>query len=61
MNLLKSIKFWRIALFSAVGLSLILIIWLVRGVMLPFFLGLFLAYLFSPMVIALERRGIPAV
>jgi predicted PurR-regulated permease PerM len=57
MTTIKDLKFWRILLFSILGIVFFMLIWLVRGILTPFLLGFFLAYLFSPIVKFLERKG----
>ena len=59
MTLLKSLKFWRICIFSLVGICLLALCWIVRSILTPFLLAFLLAYLFSPAVKALTVRDIP--
>lgn len=41
------------------GLAVVLLLWLLRAVLLPFALGLAIAYLLNPIIRFLARRGIP--
>ena len=54
MTLQKQITIWAVAF----GL-LIVLLWLLGGVMLPFIAGLVLAYFLDPVADALERLGLP--
>ncbi len=56
MTLQKQITFW-------VGsfLVLILVLWLLSPILLPFIAGLVLAYFLDPVADALERLGLPRV
>jgi len=57
MEMLQRAKFWRITLFVLVFAAGLLVLWNVRGILTPFFLAFFLAYLFNPAVSAVNRRG----
>ncbi len=50
---------WRIALWIAIVLALLGFLWLVRGVLGPFVLALFIAGLCEPMIRKLRKRGMP--
>jgi predicted PurR-regulated permease PerM len=54
MSLQRQFGFWAIAL-----LVLILILWLLSAILLPFLAGLVLAYFLDPVADALERLGLP--
>jgi predicted PurR-regulated permease PerM len=41
--------------------ALAVVLWLVRGILLPFVLGMAVGYLLDPLVGHLERRGISAL
>ncbi|HEX3015363.1 MAG TPA: AI-2E family transporter [Desulfobacteria bacterium] len=58
MRLWKSKKFWRLSLFGLVGVALAVLLWQVHGVLTPFWLALFIAYLFHPVVDKLHRLGV---
>jgi predicted PurR-regulated permease PerM len=53
MNLTRQMWFWLVALVVFIGL-----VWLLRGVLLPFVAGMAIAYLLDPVVKRLERIGI---
>lgn len=57
MEILHKTKFWRISFFGLVLVSALFLLWKVRAILTPFFLALFLAYLLSPAVGALTKRG----
>jgi predicted PurR-regulated permease PerM len=54
MSLQRQFGFWAAAL-----LALILILWLLSDILLPFIAGLVLAYFLDPVADALERLGLP--
>ncbi|MGH6854702.1 MAG: AI-2E family transporter [Aestuariivirga sp.] len=54
MTLQKQISFWIGAL-----LALILVLWLLSAILLPFIAGIVLAYFLDPVADALERLGLP--
>lgn len=54
MNLQRQLSFWFAALFA-----LIVILWLLSGILLPFVAGLALAYFLDPVADRLERLGLP--
>ncbi|CAN0289654.1 unnamed protein product [Phaeothamnion confervicola] len=54
MTLQKQINFWAVSF-----LALILLLWLLSPVLLPFIAGLVLAYFLDPVADALERLGLP--
>jgi predicted PurR-regulated permease PerM len=54
MTLQKQVIFWVIAF-----LTLILVLWLLSPILLPFIAGLVLAYFLDPLADALERLGLP--
>src|SRR5205814_5008408 len=54
MSLQRQLSFWIAAL-----LALILILWLLSDILLPFIAGLVLAYFLDPVADALERLGLP--
>ena len=54
MTLQRQFSFWIAAL-----LALILVLWLLHGILLPFVAGLALAYFLDPVADALERLGLP--
>jgi predicted PurR-regulated permease PerM len=54
MSLQRQLSFWIAALFA-----LILILWLLSDILLPFIAGLVLAYFLDPVADALERLGLP--
>lgn len=56
MTLQKQITFWVISF-----LVLILVLWLLSPILLPFIAGLVLAYFLDPVADALERLGLPRV
>lgn len=56
MTLQKQITFWAISF-----LVLILLLWLLSPILLPFIAGLVLAYFLDPVADALERLGLPRV
>ena len=56
MTLQKQITFWVVAF-----LALILILWLLSPILLPFIAGLVLAYFLDPVADALERLGLPRI
>ena len=56
MTLQRQIAFWISGL-----VILILALWLLQGILLPFVAGLVLAYFIDPVADALERLGIPRV
>ncbi|MCL4440943.1 MAG: AI-2E family transporter [Firmicutes bacterium] len=57
MELFKSLKSLRIAIFSLVLIALVALLWRVRPILTPFFLAFFIAYLLSPVVGFLYQRG----
>jgi predicted PurR-regulated permease PerM len=54
MTLQKQVTFW-----VAAFLTLILVLWLLSPILLPFIAGLVLAYFLDPVADALERVGLP--
>src|SRR6188472_4298948 len=54
MTLQKQITFWVVSF-----LVLILVLWLLSPILLPFLAGLALAYFLDPVADALERLGLP--
>lgn len=54
MTLQKQITFWAVSF-----LVLILVLWLLSPILLPFIAGLVLAYFLDPVADALERLGLP--
>jgi predicted PurR-regulated permease PerM len=56
MTLQKQITFWVVSF-----LALILVLWLLSPILLPFIAGLVLAYFLDPVADALERLGLPRV
>jgi predicted PurR-regulated permease PerM len=56
MTLERQVTFWVAAL-----LILILSLWLLQGILLPFVAGLVLAYFIDPVADALERLGVPRI
>ncbi len=54
MSLQRQFSFWVAAL-----IALILVLWLLHGILLPFVAGLALAYFLDPVADALERLGLP--
>lgn len=56
MTLQRQVMFWAGAL-----LTLILVLWLLSDILLPFLAGLVLAYFLDPIADVLERRGLPRV
>ncbi|HWJ02064.1 MAG TPA: AI-2E family transporter [Verrucomicrobiae bacterium] len=56
MSIWRSTRFWRIGLFSLVGITLLSLTWLARAVLIPFLIAFLLAYLFSPAVKFLTQR-----
>ena len=54
MTLQKQVTFWIVAL-----VLLILVLWLLSPILLPFIAGLVLAYFLDPVADALERLGLP--
>src|SRR5215470_18999916 len=54
MTLQRQMVFWTAAL-----VTLILALWLLGDIMLPFIAGLVLAYFLDPVADALERLGLP--
>jgi predicted PurR-regulated permease PerM len=54
MTLQKQVTFWVVAF-----LTLILVLWLLSPILLPFIAGLVLAYFLDPVADALERGGLP--
>jgi predicted PurR-regulated permease PerM len=56
MTLQKQITFWVVAF-----MALILVLWLLSPILLPFIAGLVLAYFLDPVADALERLGLPRV
>lgn len=54
MTLQKQVTFWVVAF-----LALILVLWLLSPILLPFIAGLVLAYFLDPVADALERLGLP--
>ena len=54
MTLQKQVIFWVVAF-----LTLILVLWLLSPILLPFIAGLVLAYFLDPVADALERLGLP--
>jgi predicted PurR-regulated permease PerM len=54
MTLQKQVTFWIISF-----LTLILVLWLLSPILLPFIAGLVLAYFLDPVADALERLGLP--
>ena len=54
MTLQKQITFWVVSF-----LALILVLWLLSPILLPFIAGLVLAYFLDPVADALERLGLP--
>jgi len=53
VSLGRQIRFWLIAF-----VGLLLVLWLLRGILLPFVAGMALAYLLDPVADSLERRGL---
>lgn len=51
----------RLAALFGLGAAALFFLWLARGALYPFFLGVLLAYLLDPFVTLLERRGIRRV
>jgi len=51
---LRPLRFWLIAL-----AALLLVLWLLSGVLLPFVVGIAIAYLLDPLVDRMEARGLP--
>jgi predicted PurR-regulated permease PerM len=56
MTLQRQVTFWIVAL-----LLLILALWLLSPILLPFIAGLVLAYFLDPVADALERLGLPRI
>ncbi|MGB9140662.1 MAG: AI-2E family transporter, partial [Aestuariivirga sp.] len=56
MILQKQVTFWVFAF-----IALILVLWLLSPILLPFIAGLVLAYFLDPVADALERLGLPRV
>ncbi|CAN5527945.1 AI-2E family transporter [soil metagenome] len=56
MPLQRQVIFWAVAL-----LALILSLWLLSDILLPFLAGLVLAYFLDPIADFLQRRGLPRV
>lgn len=56
MTFQRQIVFWVIS-FAA----LVLVLWLLQGILLPFIAGMVLAYFLDPVADALERLGLPRV
>ena len=56
MTLQKQVTFWVVSF-----LVLILVLWLLSPILLPFIAGLVLAYFLDPVADALERLGLPRV
>jgi predicted PurR-regulated permease PerM len=54
MTLQKQVTFWVVSF-----LTLILVLWLLGPILLPFIAGLVLAYFLDPVADALERLGLP--
>jgi predicted PurR-regulated permease PerM len=54
MTLQKQVTFWVVSF-----LTLILVLWLLSPILLPFIAGLVLAYFLDPVADALERLGLP--
>ena len=52
MSLRRQVVFWTVT-----TLALVLAVWLLRGVLLPFVAGMTLAYLLDPLANRLERAG----
>lgn len=56
MTFQRQIVFWIISL-----LVLVFVLWLLKGILLPFIAGMVLAYFLDPVADALERMGLPRV
>jgi predicted PurR-regulated permease PerM len=56
MTLQKQVTFWIVAF-----VLLILVLWLLSPILLPFIAGLVLAYFLDPVADALERLGLPRI
>jgi predicted PurR-regulated permease PerM len=56
MSFQRQVAFW-IAAFAA----LVFCLWVLGGILLPFVVGMALAYLFSPVASRLERHGMPRI
>ncbi len=54
----KGLKLVRIIIFSALAIGFGALVWKVRGVLSPFLIGFLLAYIFSPLVNSLEKKGL---
>jgi len=54
MNLQRQLGFWLAAL-----LIVCVLLWLFSGILLPFVVGMALAYFLDPLADALQRRGLP--
>lgn len=53
MRLTRHMVFW-----VAAFVALVAILWLLRGILLPFVVGMVIAYLLNPLVTRLEHRGV---
>jgi predicted PurR-regulated permease PerM len=59
-DLLASVRRHRQALFAVFMIAVVLLVlWLARGALAAFFIGLALAFILDPAVTALARRGVP--
>jgi predicted PurR-regulated permease PerM len=56
MTLQKQVSFWAIAL-----LALVLVLWSLQAILLPFIAGFVLAYFLDPVADRLEKLGLPRV
>jgi predicted PurR-regulated permease PerM len=56
MTFQRQIVFWILSL-----VALVLVLWLLKGILLPFIAGMVLAYFLDPVADALERLGLPRV
>ena len=56
MTLHRQIVFWVVSL-----IVFIFLLWLLKGILLPFIAGMVLAYFLDPLADALERLGLPRV
>lgn len=59
MDWMTNRKTYRLAFLGLATLVSCYLLYMVRGILIPFLLAAFLAYLLQPLVSRLERRGIP--
>jgi predicted PurR-regulated permease PerM len=56
MTLQKQVSFWAVAL-----VALVLVLWILQAILLPFIAGFVLAYFLDPLADRLEKLGLPRV